>query len=76
MPEHNRKPGARRRFWTYGLVDLLVIGACSAVFLLVVTAGKPPPSRKSAVEETVREAPMPAAFPAFDRPRGDRVRRI
>ena len=77
MPERNPKPGVGRRRWAYGVVDLLVVAACSLVFVLVVTAGKPAPSRKSAVDETMPGGPTPAAFPVpGERARPDRVRRI
>ena len=55
VPERHRKKTAGRRAWTYGLVDLLVIAACSLVFVAVVTGSKAT-TRRPAPEERSREA--------------------
>ncbi len=54
MPERLRKKSAARRSWTYGLVDLLVIAACSLVFVAVVTGSKAT-NRRPVAEEPSRD---------------------
>ena len=45
----HKEPAGRRR-WAYGLIDLLVIVACSLVFIVVVTGSKGAAPRRAAVE--------------------------
>jgi hypothetical protein len=52
---------ARRRRWTHGLIDLLVIASCGLVFFAVVAGSKATTPRRPPVEEWNRAAGLSPA---------------
>jgi hypothetical protein len=56
VPGKHRDTRAGRRAWAYRLIDLLVIGSCSLVFVAVVAGAKGQNGRRPAVEEWTRDA--------------------